>query len=119
MLNILVPCSGMGSRVRDHFGTIKPLIKVKNKTLIEYVVDNVHDVDAHYIFIVQRQHCVEYSLDEHLQTFVGKRGNKCSVIQIDGLTSGAAVSCLKAVDLINNEIPPLICNSDQFCQSVG
>ena len=116
MSNILIPCAGMGTRVRDHFGTIKPLIKVKNKTLIEYVIDNVHDVDAHYIFIVQREHCVNFGLDECLATYVGKHGNKCSVIQIDGLTSGAAVSCLKAKDLIDNDIPLLLANADQFCQ---
>lgn len=106
----------MGSRVRDHFKTIKPLIKVKNKTLIEWVIDNVHDYKAHYIFIVQREHCVDFGLDELLQTFAGKHGNKCSVIQIDGLTSGAAVSCLKAKDLIDNENPLLLANADQFCE---
>lgn len=107
----------MGSRVRDHFKTIKPLIKVKNKTLIEYVIDNVYDVDAHYIFIVQREHCINFGLDELLQDYVGKYGNKCSVIQIDGLTSGAAVSCLKAKDLIDNSTPLLLANSDQYCET--
>lgn len=115
-MNLLLPIAGMGTRVKDHYGTIKPLIKVKGKTLIEYVIDNIYDKDAHYIFVVQRQHCVDYQLDEYLQTFVGKHGNKCSIIQIDGLTSGAAVTCLKAIDLINNDTPLLLANSDQYVQ---
>ncbi len=105
----------MGSRVRDHYGTIKPLIKVNNKTLIEYVIENVWAKDASYVFVAQREHCKDYGLDDFLVSICNKLGNKCDVIQIDGLTSGAAVTCLKASNLITNQ-KLLIANSDQYCR---
>lgn len=113
-INILCPCAGLGTRVRDKYGIIKPLIEVNNKTLIEWVIQNVYCKDAHYIFVVQREHCRTYELDLKLTQYCDKLGCSSSVIQIDGLTSGAAVTCMKAESYVNNEVPLLISNSDQY-----
>lgn len=115
MKRILIPCAGMGSRVKDHYKTIKPLIDVNGKSLIQWVIHNTWDKDSEYIFIVQREHCKDFSLDEHLQETCNSLGNKCSIIQLDGLTEGAAVSCLKASHIIDDENPCLVANSDQYC----
>lgn len=117
MKQILIPASGLGSRVREHYGIIKPLIEVNGKTLIEWVIQNVYCKDAYYIFIVQREHCREFELDNKLNEYCKKLNSKCSVVQIDGQTSGAASSCLKAKDLIDNNEKLLIANADQYCKN--
>ena len=38
----------------------------------------------------------------------------CKIIQIDGITDGAAVTALKAKELINNDEELIIANSDQW-----
>ena len=38
----------------------------------------------------------------------------CDIIQIDGITEGAAITTLKAKELINNDEELIIANSDQW-----
>jgi len=40
----------------------------------------------------------------------------CKIVQIDGVTEGAACTTLQAKQFINNENPLLIANSDQFVE---
>ena len=38
----------------------------------------------------------------------------CNVVEVDGLTEGAACTTLLAKDIINNESPLILANSDQY-----
>ena len=54
-LNILIPMAGLGSRFKDAgFIFPKPLIEVRDKTMIQMVVDSLN-IDANYIFIIQKR----------------------------------------------------------------
>lgn len=108
--NVLIPMAGLGSRfVEKGYSLPKPLIKIFGKPMIQHVVDSL-DIDGHYIFLVQKDHRVKYHLDEVLN----KIAPGCSILEVNGLTEGAASTSLLAKDLINNATPLVIANSDQI-----
>ena len=111
-MNVLIPMAGAGSRFEKAGYTFpKPLIEVNGKPMIQVVVDNLN-IEANYIFIVQKEHRCRYNLD----TLLNLIAPNCSIIEVDGLTEGAACTTLLAKDLINSNQPLLIANSDQFIE---
>ncbi len=109
-LNVLIPMAGAGSRFAAAGYTFpKPLIEVNGKPMIQTVVENLN-MDAHFIFIVQKEHYEKYNLKYMLQLIAPG----CDIVQIDGMTEGAACTTLLARELIDNENPLVIANSDQF-----
>ena len=111
-MNVLIPMAGAGSRFQQAGYTFpKPLIEVNGKPMIQVVADNIN-VDAQHVFIVQKSHYEEYSL----QSVLNNVSPGCEIVQVDGVTEGAACTTLLAKDLINNDEPLLIANSDQFVE---
>jgi HAD superfamily hydrolase (TIGR01509 family) len=109
-LNVLIPMAGAGSRFEKAGYTFpKPLIEVNGKPMIQVVVENLN-IDANYIFIVQKSHREKYNLD----TLLNLISPNCNIIDVDGITEGAACTALLAKDLINNYNPLFFANSDQF-----
>jgi HAD superfamily hydrolase (TIGR01509 family) len=111
-MNVLVPMAGAGSRFAQAGYTFpKPLIDVNGKPMIQVVVENLN-IEAHYIFLVQKEHYEKYNL-KHLLNLIAPG---CDVVQVDGVTEGAACTTLLAKDLINSNEPLLTVNSDQFVE---
>ena len=111
-LNILIPMAGAGSRFRDAGYTFpKPLIDVEGKPMIQVVVENLN-MDANYIFVVQKEHRNEYNLD----TLLNLIQPNCKIVEVDGLTEGAACTALLAKEYIDNDNPLFFANSDQFVE---
>jgi NDP-sugar pyrophosphorylase family protein len=111
-MNVMIPMAGAGSRFAQAGYTFpKPLIEVANKPMIQVVVDNLN-VEAHFIFIVQKEHYEKYNLKQLLNLIAPN----CDIVQVDGLTEGAACTTLLAKELIDNDQPLLIANSDQFIE---
>ena len=111
-MNVLIPMAGAGSRFEKAGYTFpKPLIDVDGKPMIQVVVDNLN-IDARHIFIVQKSHYEKYNLNNVLSSIVPN----CEIIQVDGLTEGAACTTLLAKELIDNDEPLLMANSDQFIE---
>lgn len=109
-MNIVVPMAGAGSRFEKAGYTFpKPLIEVKGQPMIAKVVENLN-LQGRYIFLVQKAHFEKYDLKNLLNLIAPG----CEIVQIEGLTEGAACTVLKAKDLIDNEQPLIISNSDQF-----
>lgn len=107
--NVLIPMAGLGSRFAEKgYSLPKPLIKIFNKPMIQLVIDSL-DIDGNYIFVVQKEHRIKYHLDDVLDEMVPA----CRIVEVDGLTDGAARTILFAKDLINNDTPLVIANSDQ------
>jgi dTDP-glucose pyrophosphorylase len=107
--NVLIPMAGLGSRFAEKgYSLPKPLIKIFGKPMIQLVIDSL-DIDGNYIFVVQKDHRVKYHLDDVLDEMVPG----CSIVEVDGLTDGAARTTLFAKDLIDNDVPLVIANSDQ------
>jgi len=111
-LNVLIPMAGLGSRFAQKGYTFpKPLIDVCGKPMIQVVVENLN-IDANYIFVVQKEHYEKYNL----QHFLNLIKPDCKIVQVDGLTEGAACTTLLAREYIDNDNPLLIANSDQYIE---
>ena len=111
-LNVLVPMAGAGSRFESAGYTFpKPLIDVNGKPMIQVVVENLN-LDANYIFVVQKKHREKYNLDSLLNLI----SPNCKIVETDGITEGAACTSLLAKEYINNENPLFFANSDQFVE---
>lgn len=109
-MNVLIPMAGAGSRFeKAGYSFPKPLIDIKGKPMIQTVVDSLN-INANYIFLVQKSHYEKYSLQHTLNLIAPN----CKIIQVDGMTEGAACTTLLAEELINNDKPLLIANSDQY-----
>ena len=111
-MNVLIPMAGAGSRFAQAGYTFpKPLIEVEGKPMIEVVVNNLN-IEAHYIFIVQKDHYEKYNL-KYLLNLIAPN---CDIVQVDGITEGAACTTLLAKEFINNNEPLIIANSDQYIE---
>lgn len=111
-MNVLIPMAGAGSRFAQAGYTFpKPLIEVHGKPMIQVVVDNLN-MDAHYIFLVQKEHYEKYNLKQVLNLIAPG----CDIVQVDGMTEGAACTTLLAEYLIDNDKPLIIANSDQVME---
>ena len=111
-LNVLIPMAGAGRRfVEAGYKLPKPLIDVNGIPMIELVVRNLN-IDAHYIFLVQKSHSELYNLPMLLKAMK----SNCTVIEVDGVTQGAACTALLAKKYINNDSPLFFANSDQFVE---
>lgn len=111
-LNVLIPMAGAGSRFAQAGYTFpKPLIEVRGKPMIQVVVENLN-IEANYIYIVQKEHYEKYNL-KYLLNLVTPN---CKIVQVDGLTEGAACTTLLAKEYINNDNPLVMANSDQFVE---
>jgi HAD superfamily hydrolase (TIGR01509 family) len=111
-MKVLIPMAGAGSRFEKAGYTFpKPLIDVAGKPMIQTIVDNLN-IDAEHIFIVQKSHYEKYNLEETLNRI----SPKCKIVQVHGITEGAACTTLLAKEYIDNDEPLLLANSDQFVE---
>lgn len=111
-LNVLIPMAGAGSRFEKAGYTFpKPLIDVNNEPMIKVVSENLN-VEANFIYIVQKSHREKYNLDTLLNLITPN----CKIVEVDGITEGAACTTLLAKEFIDNDKPLLMANSDQFIE---
>jgi HAD superfamily hydrolase (TIGR01509 family) len=109
-MNVLIPMAGAGKRFEEMgYSFPKPLVDVDGKPMIQLVVESLN-IDAKYIYVVQKEHYEKYNL-KHLLNLVTPN---CEIIQIDEITEGAACTTLLAEKYINNDEPLLMANSDQY-----
>jgi HAD superfamily hydrolase (TIGR01509 family) len=112
-MNVLIPMAGAGSRFEQAGYTFpKPLIEVNGKPMIQVVVENLN-IDAKHIFIVQKSHYEKYNLKYLLNLITN---NNCEIVQVNGITEGAACTTLLAKKFIDNDEPLVMANSDQFVE---
>jgi dTDP-glucose pyrophosphorylase len=114
-MNVVIPMAGKGSRfVQAGYTFPKPLIPVHNmngKPMIQMVVENLN-VNAKFIYIVQKEHYDAYNL----KTLLNLITPNCEIICIDEVTEGAACTVLLTEKFINNDSQLFIANSDQFVE---
>lgn len=111
-LNVLIPMAGAGSRFEKSGYTFpKPLIDVKGEPMIKVVTENLN-LEANFIYIVQKSHREKYNLDLLLNLI----SPNCTIVEVEGLTEGAACTTLLGKEFINNDQPLIMANSDQFIE---
>jgi NDP-sugar pyrophosphorylase family protein len=111
-MKILIPMAGEGSRFsKEGYTFPKPLIDVDGKPMIQRVVENLN-FDAEFIFLVRKEHLEKY---EGLPVTLSRiTDGRLKIVEVYGLTEGAACTALLAKDHINNDDDLLIANSDQI-----
>tara|TARA_A100001515_G_scaffold143525_1_gene144872 strand:+ start:4394 stop:5107 length:714 start_codon:yes stop_codon:yes gene_type:complete len=113
-MKILIPMAGEGSRfAKEGYTFPKPLIDVRGKPMIQHVVENL-DFVSEYVFLVRKKHLDQYQgLADTLKRITN---NSCQIVEVDGLTEGAACTALLAEKHIDCDEDLLIANSDQFIE---
>ena len=112
-MQILIPMGGAGSRFSAAgYDRPKPFIEFHGQTMIENVVENL-GLDNQYTFVTQRTHYEEYRL---VYERIRSKVQKLHVAVLDGLTQGAAESCLYAKEFLDPEMPLMIANCDQMLE---
>lgn len=109
-MNIVIPMAGEGTRFRERGYTFpKPLIPIQDKTMIQVVVESL-GLEGRYIFLCRREQLQHYAMETMLKLFV----RDFVVVEVPGLTEGAACTVLLAREMINNDEELVIANSDQW-----
>lgn len=107
-MNVVIPMVGLGKRFSDAgFVKPKPLIGVRNKTIIEHSIESL-GIEGNYIFIIRTS---EFS--EELKFILKSLKPECKIIETEQITEGSASSILLAKHLINNEEELITTNCDQ------
>lgn len=111
-LNVVIPMAGAGTRFFNAgYSFPKPLIDVDGKPMIQLVVESLK-IRANFTYLVQKEHNRDFNIKSMLNLITPG----CNVIEVDGVTEGAASTALLAKDIINNENPVLFANSDQYIE---
>ena len=111
-LNVVIPMAGHGSRFQNAGYTFpKPLIEINNKPMIQIVLETLN-IDANFIFIIQKEHQTKYNISSLLRTLKPN----CTIIELNKVTKGAACTVLLAKKYIKNDHPLIISNSDQYIE---
>lgn len=112
MLNIVLPIAGRGSRFLEAGYLLpKPLIPVHGKAMIEVVVGNIRPGQPHrFTFLVLEEHLENTGIREVLLDIAPG----CNVLPVSQVTEGAACTVLLAQEIINNDDPLMLANSDQW-----
>lgn len=110
MINVLLPAMGTSAFFKDAYFP-KPLTEINGKTMLELVVDDYKRLEPkNYIFIFSDDDCKKFHLDSSVKILTPAS----QVIKLHNQTSGALCTCLMAIDLVNDDMPLIIVNSDQI-----
>lgn len=108
-VNVLILMAGIGSRFKEAgYKEHKPMIDVGGVPMIERVIENLTPKyrDHQFVFVT-----LSATTDERLSKIL--RSHRGTIIELPYLTEGAAVSALKAENLITDE-PLLLSSCDQL-----
>ncbi|ABT13728.1 hypothetical protein MT325_M174L [Paramecium bursaria chlorella virus MT325] len=112
-INVVIPMAGLGSRFANvGYKLPKPLIDVDGKPMIKVVVENIN-LNAHYVFIAMKEHAEKYELEKIIKEVTC---DNYTIRTIDELTEGSACTVLKVRDIIDNDNPMMLANSDQYLE---
>ncbi len=93
----LIPLAGKGSRfAKEGYKDPKPLIDVSGKPMILQACNSLPKSED-YIFVTLQEHLDNYPLGDTLN----KEYENCTIVPIDGVTEGQAITCnlgLKNID---------------------
>lgn len=117
-INIIIPMAGLGSRFSSYgFKTDKYLLPI-NKNLLTMIelailslVNKIKNIKCNFIFIIRNNNLIY--IEKLLHNLCNNNNFSYKIISIDYLTEGPASTCYLAKDLIMNDVPLIISNSDQ------
>jgi dTDP-glucose pyrophosphorylase len=105
--------AGRGSRFANAGYTVpKPLIPVGGRPMIQWIIENIRPARPHqFTFLCLAEHLERYpEVPRELRRICPG----CHIVEVPGVTEGAACTVLLAKDLINSDDALMIANSDQI-----
>lgn len=113
-MNVIIPMAGEGRRFEQAgFTRPKPLIPVmQHRPMIDVAVRSLGIAKARFVYVVQRAHREAYQLDTVLNLITPG----CTLVEVNGVTEGAACTLLAAKSVIDTTAPLFIANSDQYVE---
>lgn len=111
--NVVIPMAGLGSRFqKGGYSTPKPFLPVFGIPMFKWVIKNIvpdNLIDRAQIHIIIRK--------EHLERFMElKDDDRIKIHIVPELTEGAACTVLTIKEHINNDLPLVVANSDQYLE---
>ncbi len=107
-----MPMAGKGLRLADAgFEKPKPLIEIKNKTIMEWSINSL-SLDGTFIFCPKQEHIERFGIDSKLKEII----NDCKIVPISYDTHGPVDTILNARDLIDNNDELLITDVDHYVE---
>jgi HAD superfamily hydrolase (TIGR01509 family) len=104
--NLVIPAAGQGKRFTEQgFIYPKPFIDVNGQPMLRRVLDNFKG-EGRPIVLMQNQHIFRYAAHDHFP--------EATIVNVNGLTEGAACTVLLARGLIDNGNELILANSDQL-----
>jgi HAD superfamily hydrolase (TIGR01509 family) len=108
-VNVVIPAAGQGKRFAEvGYQHPKPLIDVDGRPMIDWVLDDFRAV-GRPIVILQGRHVKQYCADD----LIRRLAPGAEVVEVDGLTEGAACTVLTAAHLFDSPNELVLANSDQ------
>jgi GTP:adenosylcobinamide-phosphate guanylyltransferase len=103
-MQIVIPMVGTGARfVRAGYQTLKPLIQIDGKPMIEHVV-RMFPGEHEFLFICARNHLAETPLHSVLKRLVPE----AAIVAIEAHKEGPVRSALAAGDMIKDDEPVIL-----------
>jgi dTDP-glucose pyrophosphorylase len=109
LMKVIIPMAGLGSR----FGSVgyidpKPFINVDGKPMIRQVVDHLGLHQYEHVFVCNSKHIERYNIFDIFKDI------KKTVIALDRVTEGAAITVSKARSCLELNEDFMVVNSDQL-----
>ena len=112
-MQIIIPMSGFGERFRKAgYNIPKPLIKVHDKTIIEYVI-NLFPKENNFIFICNKDHLKNIKFN--MRDILKKISPKSKIVSINPHKLGPVHAILKAKKYIKLDKPTIVNYADFTC----
>ena len=109
VINIVIPAAGEGSRFKSQlWKSPKPFIDINGKPMLQHVIDNISLPNSN-IYLILRDNQPDFS-----KNLTAHGSNIISKLFINYKTSGTACTLLHAKEIIDNQLPLIIANSDQI-----
>lgn len=109
---LLVPMVGLGKRFSEcGYQIPKQMIELNGLTMLELSLNCIELEDFDKIFIIRREHVVNFKMDRFL---IDKFGENIQIIISDTDTEGTVSTCLLAQDLLMKDSGLLITTLDVF-----
>ena len=104
--------AGKGLRLVDAgFEKPKPLVEIKNKTIMEWSINSLN-LDEKFIFCTKQEHIEKFEIDSKLREII----NDCEIVPISYDTHGTVDTILNARKLIDNDEELLITDADHYVE---
>jgi NDP-sugar pyrophosphorylase family protein len=117
-LNVVIPMAGIGSRFKTYGFTENKYLLPINNSLTKMIEKAILTLNIHckaaFIFILLEETGINNDLRDFLQTLCKNNNYVCHILSVNSLTEGPASSVYIAKDILNNDIPLIVSNSDQI-----